>query len=61
MLCYKDRSWCRYSYQCANEDCGRNYTDAEREHNIKSVDLPVSMGDFKTDDCGFKQKVIDVS
>jgi len=53
MICYKDMTWC--SQKCANENCFRNYTKKEQEINENGVDLPLSVGNMKTRDCGFKE------
>ena len=50
-LVYKDRSWCSQSHLCSNEDCYRNYTDAEHKKNTEGVDLPLSWMNFATPEC----------
>ena len=55
MLCYMDQGWCVHSEAlegtCVNDVCFRNYTIAKDAHN--TLDLPLSMSDFKTEDCGY--------
>jgi len=52
MICYMDRSWCSESSQCGNTSCSRNYTEEDRRRNENGVDLPISVGNFKTKECG---------
>lgn len=54
MICYKDRSWCVHSINtlCNNTSCSRFYTKEERQYN--NNELPLSIADFKTDNCGYE-------
>lgn len=56
MICYKDRSWCVHSVNtlCSNTKCARYYTEEERQYNRDN--MPLSMADFKTETCGFKNE-----
>lgn len=59
MLCYLDRAFCMHSYcltgKCTNFDCYRNYTPNNKLRNDATVSLPISVSDFKDDDCGYEE------
>ena len=60
MLCFKDTTFCSSSEQCGNTDCGRKFTDKDREDAKAwwgSYDFPVAWSDFRND-CG-KFKPVD--
>ena len=50
MLCLLDKTFC--FIKCANTACARNLNE-EFEREAKKLGLPLSLGNFKTDDCGF--------
>lgn len=54
MICYKGKTWCIQSLNgiCKNELCNRFYTKEESDYNKNQ--LPLSIADMKTDECGFK-------
>ena len=59
MICYRDRSYCSESENCANVGCGRRFTEQDAIAGEKwwgSKDFPVAYMDCKTDDCGFERK-----
>lgn len=56
MMCYKDRTWCSYSFMCENSSCDRRLNGEELRQAVEwwgGIDFPASYTDFKTDDCGF--------
>jgi len=57
MICYKDQGWCSSSDSCKNVECFRNYTPEEHQRNINGVNLPISEGDFKTEECGYELRL----
>lgn len=59
MMGYKDKTWCsRFtSGDCKNKECYLALTKDEVVRATKwwgSVNFPVSMGDRKTEDCGYE-------
>ena len=52
MITYKDQCWC--TQDCGNLKCIRNYTDEQHDRNVNGPDLPLSLADMKTDDCGYE-------
>lgn len=51
MFCFRDRSFCRSSHECAVSDCLFRMTDEERAAAIEE-DMPVSYMELRdTDDC----------
>ena len=59
MLCFRDRSWCVQSLNeiCSSSSCTRFFTQEDREQAIiwwGGEDFPLSIGDFKTKDCGYE-------
>ena len=56
MICYRDKTWCLRSDECANVVCPRRYSEDERKRNEDGPALPVSWADLMSIDCGFIPK-----
>lgn len=60
MICFRDRSFCSSSAECANERCSRNFTDRLREEAVRwwggNSPPPIAWQDFRALDCGFRPK-----
>lgn len=55
MMCYRDRSFCANQSECANKDCCRRLTAADKLRAIR-IGLPVAWMPMK-DSCGkFEEK-----
>lgn len=57
MIGYKDKTWCVHSLTCSNVTCYRNLNEEEIKQATEwwgGVDFPYLIGNFKTDDCGWK-------
>lgn len=65
MICYLDRAFCTHSSclmgKCVNLECYRNYTPNDQLRNDTQFGLPVSITDFKGDDCGYTEGEINGS
>lgn len=57
MICYKDRSYCSFSDECANKSCDRNFTDADAVALARwwgGKAAPVAYMPMKTANCGYR-------
>jgi len=59
MMCFRDTTWCSYSYICDNQSCTVIFND----YHIKACrewwgkeGAPVAYANFKTDECGYVKK-----
>lgn len=58
IMTYRDRTWC--SQPCGNYECDRNFTLGEHKNALfwwGSIDYPLARADFKTDNCGYQDKL----
>jgi len=51
MICYKDRSFCALSDQCANTKCYRKITEQDREGS-RRTGLPFALINYMNENCG---------
>lgn len=54
MICYRDTMYCS-RLECANEECPRNQAGLDQE-NVEWVGLPLSIGDMRTETCGYSER-----
>jgi len=57
MIVYKDQAWCAQSTAaggCGNEKCFRNYTPEQKKQNEDGVDLPLSIINARSKECGYE-------